>query len=64
MTEEFYRTGSYSADHTTFGGKIWDSDYDGYNSMTDIASRIISDWKFDEQCKRDIENRNTYRKGK
>ena len=36
----------------SFGGYIYQSDYEGgrYSSMCDIASRIISDMKFDQKC--------------
>lgn len=57
MTETFYRTGNYKVDHTTFGGIICLSDFDtnhrGKNNSngSSIAKRIISDWKFDRQCK-------------
>lgn len=48
MTNDFYRTGTYKSDPTTFGGVIYNYDFDGYNSLSDIASRIVSDWKFDQ----------------
>lgn len=42
----------------TFGGLINESDYNEYpSSLSDIASRIISDWSFDEQCRKNIECR-------
>lgn len=52
-------TGNFTlAEHrNTFGGLIYDSDFNEYpNSLSDIASRIVSDWKFDEQCMKNIEN--------
>lgn len=58
MTENFYRTKKYKPDHSTFGGTIYKGDYDGYYSMSDIIARIISDKKFDEQCRKNIEGRN------
>lgn len=53
----FYTT--YEVNHTTFGGKIYTSDFDSEYATTisDIADRIISDMKFDERCKRFAENR-------
>lgn len=57
MTETFYDANIYKADHSTYGGQIYTSDFNtDYrgNSNTNgstIASRIISDWKFDKQCK-------------
>lgn len=62
----YYATSSNYADHTRFGGNIYNYDYEGYNNMSDIASRIISDWKFDEKCRKNAENRNRardYKKG-
>ena len=62
MTETFYRTGNYSTDPTIFGGLIYYSDFntdfrgkDNTNG-SEIARRIISDWVFDMECKRNIEN--------
>ena len=31
--------------HNTFGGQIYEYDFDGYTSINDIASRIFSDWR-------------------
>ena len=55
MTRNYYRTGNYKPDHSTCGSKIYNYDFDGYVSMADMAERIISDWKFDEQHRKDIE---------
>lgn len=52
MTNKFDQTGTYNVDHTAFGGKIYKRDFDQYRSMSDIAARIISDRKFDEQCRK------------
>ena len=65
MPEEFYRTGNYETDHTTFGGLICYSDfctdYRGKDEKkSPIADRIMSDWKFDEQCRKNIKNKTTY----
>lgn len=57
MKRNFYRTNTYRADHSTFGGKIYPSDYDGHRSISDIAARILSDWKFDRECRQNGENR-------
>lgn len=59
-TENYYRNRirNYKPNHSTFGGKIYNYDFDGYTSMNDIAKRIVSDWKFDEQCRKNIENIN------
>ena len=71
MPEEFYRTGHYETNHSTFGGLInftdFCTDYRGKDEKrSPIAERIISDWKFDEECKKNRENnirRNNYKKG-
>lgn len=57
MTETYYRTGNYKLDHSTFGGLIYKGDFDHCQSMSDIASRIISDWKFDYRMRKNEENR-------
>lgn len=59
MTNDFYRNriGTYKTDPTTFGGVIYNYDFDGYNSLSDIASRIVSDWKFDKRMKSNISQR-------
>ena len=37
----------------TYGGAIHVSDFNTYYEGTrNIADKIVSDWKFDEQCKR------------
>ena len=43
-------------DHSTYGGNIYNYDFDGYNSVSDIASRIVTDWKFDDKCRKLGEN--------
>lgn len=52
MTTEFYGLDNYSTDCSTYGGKIYDGDYDNYHSMSDIAQRIASDFRFDEKCRK------------
>ncbi len=60
---DFYRTGNYNVDHSTFGGLIFQSDFEtdyrgkDNNNGSAIAQRIVSDLKFDEQCRKNIENR-------
>ena len=55
MTRNYYTTGNYKSDYSTCGSVIYNYDFDGYVSMKDMAERIISDWKFDEQRRKDIE---------
>lgn len=57
------RYGIYATDHTKFGGKIYLSDFEtdykrksNTNGST-IAQRIMSDHRFDEQCRKNIEAR-------
>ena len=57
MTRNYYTTGNYKPVHSTCGSVIYNYDFDGYVSMTSIAERIISDWKLDEQCKKNVESR-------
>ena len=66
MTRNYYRTGNYNVNHSTCGSKIYNYDFDGYISMSDMFERIISDWKFDDDCKKNAENRDrkkNYKKG-
>ena len=66
MTRNYYRTGKYKPDHSTCGSVIYNYDFDGYVSMSDMAERIISDWKFDEERRKDTESRDNnknYKKG-
>ena len=57
MTRNYYKTGNYKPYYSTFGGVIYNYDFDGYVSMRDMAERIISDWKFDERCRKNVLNR-------
>lgn len=58
MTEKFNSNHFYKADHRTFGGIIYPSDFAtdrrGKNHAygSPIAGRMISDKKFDMQCRR------------
>ena len=56
-------TGRYIVDHTTFGGTIYFSDfctdYRGSDQKeSEIAKRIMSDWKFDKSCNKNLASRN------
>lgn len=66
MKRNYCRTGNYKPDHSTFGGTISNYNYDGHETMSDIAAHIVSDWKFDERCKHNSLNRDRnkdYKKG-
>lgn len=52
MTRNYYTPINYNANHQNCGSKIYNYDFEGYVSMVDIAGRIISDWKFDEKCRK------------
>jgi len=68
MTKNFYTTRRYNIDHTTFGGEIYlsdfETDYRGKDNKngSSIAQRIVSDLRFDEQCRKNIENRERNKK--
>ncbi len=55
MTNHFYRTGIDKVDHTTFGGKIYSSDFERKITLTEIAAKIAADKRFDQQCMKNIE---------
>lgn len=64
MTKSINRTKIQETDHTKFGGLIFPSDfntdYRGKSSKNGsaIANRIASDYKFDEQCRKNHETFN------
>lgn len=61
-TRNYYTTSNY-ADHIRFGGTICASDFcTDYEGTRNIASRIASDWKFDERCRKNAENRDRAKK--
>lgn len=50
-------------DHNTFGGTLYDSDFDtSYPETHNIASRIAADMKFDQMCKKNYQTK-TRKKG-
>lgn len=69
MTENYYTSSNY-ADHTTFGGCIYlsdfETDYRGKDTLegSSIAKRIAADWRFDNTCKVQAENRDRQAKWK
>ena len=67
-----YFTSSNYTDYTRFGGLICYSNFnteyrkDASESGSSIAKDILSDWKFDEKCRKNAENRDrarNYKKG-
>ena len=66
MTRNYYTPSNYKPDHSTCGSQIYNYDFDGYVSITDMTERIMSDWKFDERCRKNALNRDRnkdYKKG-
>lgn len=57
MTEKYYNTHIYGTDDRTFRGLIYNYDFEGPLTMSDIAKRIIADWRFNEKCSKNTENR-------
>lgn len=44
-----------SENRNTYGGYIFASDFcTDYEGTRNIAERIVADWKFDKQCKKNI----------
>lgn len=46
-----------TTNHKTFGGRIYTFDFDTEHSRGNIINRIIADRHFDEQCRKNCENR-------
>ena len=70
MTRNYYATGIYNPDHSTYGGIINFSDFCTDHNRSEKskswAERIVSDWRFDKQCKKNTANRDrnkNYKKG-
>lgn len=56
-------TQTYHSTHTRFGGIINEEDFfTNFHATNKVSRRIISDLKFDERCRRNIEVRNEWRK--
>lgn len=67
MTENFYITKFNKSDHKKFGGIVYTSDfntdYRGKDNIhgSIIADRIAQDLRFDEQCRKNLENKRNWR---
>lgn len=57
MKNEFCKTGVFPVDRSAFGGFIYEGDFEEYRSIRDMASRILSDRRFDNQCRKNAEIR-------
>lgn len=55
MTGTINRYGIYEVDHRTFGGELTLFDFEGHQTMATMANKIMRDYAFDMQRKRDIE---------
>lgn len=62
MTNEFYKTGIYKADHRTYGGELTQFDFEGRNTMVSMAGKIQQGCSFDKLCKTNIEIRSNAKK--
>ena len=58
----YYSAGIYKHDPRTFGGLIYNYDFDGYVSIQDIAKRILSDQKFDQKWRKNMNQKFNYSK--
>ena len=54
---ETFHSETFRPNHTTYGGTIYQGDFDAHHSISDIAARIAASWNFDRQCQRNIANR-------
>lgn len=57
MTGTTNRYGIYEVDHRTFGGELTLFDFEGHHTMKTMANKIMRDYAFDMQRKKDIEAR-------
>ena len=57
MTGTTNRYEVYKVDHRTFGGELTLFDFEGHHTMVTMANKIMRDYAFDMQCKKDIEAR-------
>lgn len=57
MTGTTNKYGIYEVDHRTFGGELTLFDFEGHHTMATMANKIIRDYAFDMQRKKDIELR-------
>lgn len=57
MTGTTNRYGIYEVDHRTFGGELTLFDFEEHHTMTTMANKIMRDYAFDMQRKKDIEAR-------
>lgn len=58
MKKNFYKEEKNKTDHTKFGGTVYISDFNTNHTNGNIAIRIANDQRFDEQCRKNLINRN------
>ncbi len=47
----------------TYGGEITLFDFEGHNTMSSMAKKIVKDWAFDKRCRLNAEIRDSKKKG-
>lgn len=57
MTYKTNRYGIYEVDHRTYGGELTLFDFEGHHTMATMTNKIMKDYAFDMQRKKDIEAR-------
>lgn len=68
MTKNFHKTETYDKEHLHFGGIIYSSDYNtDYRRKNNthgspIAKHIADDKRFDEQCRKNVLDKQNYRR--
>ena len=50
-----------SDDHTSYYGEITLFDFEGHQTMKSMSDKIIRDWNFDRQCRKNAESRDRMR---
>ncbi len=44
-------------DHSSYYGELTLFDFEGHQTMKSMSDKIIRDWNFDKQCRKNEENR-------
>lgn len=59
MTEtgKIFRNIIHTVNHSTYGGEITSFDFEGHPTIAAMGSKIWRDFRFDETCKKNLENR-------
>lgn len=51
-------------DHTSYYGELTLFDFDGHQTMQSMSDKIIRDWNFDKQCRKNAEFRDQMKREK